>query len=143
MTADHTARLRVTTTNEGTERRLSVGAEQYSIFNRDKGFSTPEGLHLHDPATSFERTGDRWTRVNTEHIGFDAYGCVPTSYNGSESLTSEYLVWDGPLRDGYMTPGTYRFEVPVTIYGPDGGFGDEPQAEFRWGFNLTVENPNT
>ena len=58
-----------------------------------------------------------------------------------ESLTTEYLVWSDSCVDAYMAPRTYRWEVPVAIYGVDEDGTDEPSTEFDWGLSLRVEKP--
>lgn len=104
--------------------------------------SEPPGLWLHGPQSTegIERDGDRWTadRPADESRLFNLTGCPLFEYERNESVVNEYVVWDDYRTEGYMQPGTYRFEVPVAIYGPNDDLGGEPEAEFTLGFDLTV-----
>lgn len=144
VTPDHTARLRVTTTNEGERRRLSVSEGRCNLFNRSGGASETPGLWLHRPKSRewIEREGDRWTRNRDadEPRGYLMYGCGARSYDSGESVASDYLVWDDYREEGYMEPGTYRFGEDVLVRSADETpSADTKLAEFVWGFDLRVE----
>jgi hypothetical protein len=149
ITASHTAKLRVTTTNEGEKRRISIGTGACTLFNRSRGASEQPGLFLHSPGSEewIERAGDRWTRdANpSQERAWAAVGCVPPVYAAGESVTNEYAVWDDYRVEGYLVPGTYRFEEPVRILPPSDSTTrtptQEPIAEFDWGFDLTLSDP--
>lgn len=52
ITESHTARIRITTTNEGSKRALPVASDGCELFNRAKrGSDEPPGLWLHNPAS--------------------------------------------------------------------------------------------
>jgi hypothetical protein len=158
VTDEHTAHLRLTATDETSrKRRIGIGTGKCNLFNREKGESEPSGLWLYRPeeVENLDRAGDRWTEdVDPNAVdAYAAYGCayVPTVHN--EPIINEYLVWDDYRVDGYMTPGTYRFETSIAVGGQGPGSnptstGDttttttEPASEFTWGFSLAVENPS-
>jgi len=141
--ATHSARLHVTTTNEGSKRKISIAEGKCGLFNRLSGLSETPGLILHRPSRTqwIDRAGSRWVRDRPadEVRVIATYGCVNRVYAAGESVVNRYLVWDDYQVDGYMTPGTYRFAEPVRIKQPDAGFEAEPTAEFTWGFSLAVE----
>lgn len=147
VTAAHTARLHVTTTNEGPKRKISIQEDDCSLFNRTGGRSENEGLWLHPPDSTeyIDRTGDRWTRDRNPKtpVAIPMYGCLAQPYSEGQSIMNEYLVWDYYRTEGYMAPGTYRFAEPVRVYGSDGDVSHttEPAVEFAWGFSLVVEKP--
>lgn len=145
VTAAHTTRLRVTTTNTGPKRKISIGEDKCSLFNRDGGLSEKPGLVLHSPDSTewIDRKGDRWVpdRSSDEPRAYAAYGCAGRLYPEGDSVVNEYLVWDDYQMRGYMTPGTYRFVEPVRIKRPNEGLDAELTAEFTWGFSLAVEKP--
>lgn len=148
VTSDRTARLRITTTNEGSRRAISIGNDGCELFNRSKGGSdAPPGLWLHDPGHTeyIERNGDRWVadRPADDPRGFDAYGCLRKTYAAGESLGNEYVVWDDYRFEGYMTPGTYRWEERVSVAESTDDFpADDELGSFTWGFSLRVEAPD-
>ena len=147
VTAEHTARLRVTTTNEGPKRKISIAEDKCSLFNRMGGLSEQPGLILHRPSSTqwIDRAGNRWVRnrPSDEPRVIAAYGCMNRVYLTGESVVNQYLVWDDYQVDGYLSPGTYRFAEPVQIKSPNAGFEAEPTAEFTWGFSLIVEKPQS
>lgn len=145
VTPASTARLRVTTTNEGDRRRLSVAPDQCALFNRGRGASERPGLWLHRPnkAEYVDRRGDRWVRNASadEPRAYLAYGCLNYLYETGESVSNEYLVWDDYQARGYMPPGSYRFAETVRVGPPDRERADETLAEFDWGFDVEVRRP--
>jgi hypothetical protein len=148
ITTDQPARLRITTTNLGERRLLSVSEERCGLFGRSRGKSRPQGLWLYRPeeAESLEREGTRWRRVTDDETGDCSHGsanfaCSPRPYDSGKSVTTEYVVWSDYCVDEYMTPGTYRWEVPVAIYDAETTGADEPTAEFDWGLSLRVQRP--
>lgn len=145
ITAAHTARLRVTTTNEGPARSLSVGPDMCSMFNRSRaGSDDPAGLWLHQPEDSqdADRKGERWVpdRPQSKPRSFATYGCLPRTYESAESISTEYAVWDDCRIEGYLQPGTYRWEEEIQIWDDtDAKDTDSPSATFTWGFSIAVE----
>jgi hypothetical protein len=146
-TDEHPALLRITTTNEGPERAISVGTDGCHLFNRsDAGSDDPPGLWLHRPenAADIDRAGNRWVRDRPadEPRAYLAYACMPTTYAAGESVTTEYEVWDDYQVAGYLEPGTYRWEQDVQIWDtPERRMTDTPSGTVTWGFSLTVERP--
>lgn len=144
VTDDHPARLRLTTTNEGPRRALSIHQHGCSLFNRDSGLSDdPPGLVLIHPGRIpyIERPENAWVRdlPPDEHVARQSYGCAQANYDAGGSRSNEYTVWDDYRTEGYFEPGTYRWEEDVTITEPRPA--DRPLAElgtFSWGFALTV-----
>lgn len=145
VTSDLAARLRITTTNEGARRAISIGDDGCELFNRSKGGSDePPGLWLHDPDRTehVDRKRDRWEADRPADASrvYDAYGCLRRTYEADESLGNEYVVWDDYRVEGYMTPGTYRWEERVSIAKTTDDFpGDDLLGSFTWGFTLRVE----
>ena len=148
VTDEETARVRITTTNEGPERRLSVGPDMCNILNRNRGASDdPRGLWLHeaDSTEYIERDGDRWVaeRADDEPRGYPAYGCGLREYDAGESVNTEYVLWDDYRVEGYLEPGTYRWEETVRVStNATTGTGEDSGESFAWGFSLRVEKPN-
>lgn len=146
ITAAHTARIRVTTTNEGPARSLSVGPDKCNLFNRDRaGSDDPAGLWLYQSEDSPDanRKGERWVldRSQSQHRSFATYGCLPRAYESAESVSTEYEVWDDYRIEGYLQPGTYRWEEEIQIWDDtDAKDTDSPSATFTWGFSISVEN---
>lgn len=150
VTAAQTAHLRVTVTDESSERRqISVGTGQCSLFNRSKGESEPSGLWLHSPNSTkhIDRAGDRWTadRDPDKPRAFLAYGC--TYFSTDEPISNEYLVWDDYQVENYMAPGTYRFATAITVGSvtttentTKTATESESESEFTftWGFDLAL-----
>lgn len=145
ITAAHTARIRVTTTNEGPARSLSVGPDMCNLFNRNRaGSDDPKGLWLHQPEDSpdAQRKGERWVldRPQSQPRAFATYGCLPRAYESAESVSTAYAVWDDYRIEGYLQPGTYRWEEEIQIWDDtDAKDTDSPSATFMWGFSMSVE----
>ena len=135
VTAGHTARLRITTTNEGSRRKISIAEGKCGPFNRLSGLSETPGLILHRPSRTqwIDRAGNRWLRDRPadEARVIATYGCVNRVYAAGESVVNRYHVWDDYQVDGYMTPGTYRSAEPVRIKPPDAGFEAERPPSSR------------
>ncbi len=154
ITDEHTARVEITTTNEGPKRALSVDTGDCAPFNRgERGSDDPPGLWLHDPnrAGGIDRDDPRWVRdaPADRNRGFDAYGCSLRVYEPGESVATEYVVWDDYRVDGYLDPGTYRWETDVEIYSMDAvevqtgstaRRDGDPDASVTWGFSLAIED---
>lgn len=152
VTPAHTAHLRITATNErSAQRRITIGNGQCSLFNRNKGESEPSGLWLHRPNSTkqIDRKSNRWTadRDPTEPRAFLGYGCTYPPTTNDEPIVNEYLVWDDYQVDGYMTAGTYRFATSITVGGQSPvrstPTATDSESTFVWGFDLSVENPDT
>lgn len=145
ITLDHTARLRLTTTNTGQRRALSVGAGRCGLLNRNRGVSDdPTGLVLYRPgkAEHFDRRPGRWERdlPQDRAHGYNGYACQPVTYESGESLSNEYLLFDDYRTAEYLQPDTYHWVVPVEIYDdPNADPGAPPDTRFSWGFTLAVE----
>jgi len=148
ITADHAAQIRVTTTNNGPKRALSIGTDGCDLFNRSRGASDePEGLWLYRPewTNHLTRKEGKWVldRPSDQPQAYQAYGCAPTVYDSGESRSTEYVVWDDYRVDGYLEPGTYRWEEDVQIWEDASAEpGDSQSATAMWGFSLTVKKPN-
>lgn len=145
ITDTQPARLRITTTNEGPERKVSIGDDRCGLLNRDGGGSDePVGLWLYRPerARHIKREADRWVRDASpdQHHPWGMFGCRARLYEPSESVSNEYVLWDDYQVDGYLTPGTYRWEEDVEIW--DGPSTDHDSTTITWGFTLAVEKPD-
>jgi hypothetical protein len=148
VTGAETARLRITTTNTGSPRSISVAEDMCSLLNRSKGGSdSPAGLWLQPPDSTkhIDREGDRWEadRSPDEHRAYAAYGCTNKEYAAGESVRNEYVLWSDFQAEGYMDPGTYRWEEAVSVSDPDGATptGTADGNTFSWGFSLSVREP--
>jgi len=144
------ARVRITTTNEGPKRAISIrGKVGCVLFNRENGGSDePPGLWLHEPtyANNINREDNQWVRASSDRPrGFPLHGCRPKTYEAGESLSNEYVVWHDYRVDGYLDPGTYRWEEDVSIW--EGEYdahedSSKNSVTTTWGFSLTVEQPD-
>lgn len=145
ITADHTARLRVTTTNNGPKRAFSIGTGGCDLFNRSRAASDePAGLWLYrsDSTNNLTRKENKWVRdlPSDQQRDYPEYGCSPTVYDRGQSRSTEYVVWDDYRVEGYLEPDAYRWEEDVQIWeDASADFGDSPSATVTWGFTLTVE----
>lgn len=144
ITDTRTALVRITTSNEGPERALSVGETRCSLFNRsDNGSDEPAGLWLHRiNSDKPQREDDKWVadKPDSDARGFHMYLCSPRSYEPGESVTTVYQVWDDYRTDGYLTPGRYRWKQEVEVWeDSDVNKKDEPITSFAWSFTLRVE----
>jgi hypothetical protein len=145
ITADHTARLRISTTNNGPERAISLGTGQHCHpFNRTLSVSDPAGLMLQH--SGINRTNDRkenrWELdlPPDESPAYRMYGCPPRVYAVDESVNDEYGIWHDYRADGYLNPGRYRWERAVQVWDGPVTDGVEPTSELSWGFSLTIED---
>jgi len=142
ITDSGTARLRVTTTNEGPQRVLSVGTGSCAILNRGDCLSDPPGIRLYrtEHADSISRDGERWIpKPANRGRGFPNFACAATQYDSGDSVETEYEVWHDHREGGYLHPGTYRWEAIIRLE------GDDQQAEdptFTWGFSLSIAVPD-
>lgn len=160
FTENHPARVKVTITNTGLSRELSVGT-RCDIFNKENGGSDPAGLWLHTPGREkYDRKDDRWVadRSAEKPRGYSGAGCPKERFYPGESASAEYVVWDDYRVDGYLNPGEYRWEQ--TVYITDGAFLNsdsglqktppndaallsnkaypESGSSFSWGFSLSL-----
>ena len=145
VTSGRTARLRMTATDETSrERIVGVGTGDCNPFDRSSGRSKPHGLWLLTPDSANRDSGRKWT---TERDGFPAYGCAFSPSIHNRPIVNEYEVWDDGAVDGYMTPDTYRFGTSITIGRSSSDMhtttGTPQPASLDWGFDLTVENPDS
>lgn len=140
----HTARLRLTISNEGPKRSLSIGEPKCDLLNRLKARSDPPGLWLHPPGRAPERDGNRWVAPYSpdRDRGFGDYGCQARDYAKGESLRNEYLLWDDYQHQGYLEPGSYRWEVAeIEIMEPLPHSGSsDTLATFSWGFSVELKS---
>lgn len=146
ISSSQTARIRVTTANRGGKRALSVGsAPPCDIFNRsDGGSDDPPGLWLKPTGTtdSLGRLPGKWVRDRPQNKprGFPAVACGPKGYEQDESVTTEYGIWHDYRVDGYLEPGTYRWEREVIIWEDrEARETDTVSAAIHWGFSLSIE----
>ncbi|MFC6964964.1 hypothetical protein [Halocatena marina] len=142
------ATLRVSTTNEGPRRAISVGTDGCDLFNRDRGGSKePRGLWLYRVETmdAVDRKANKWVPAKSPEQPrvYPTYGCTPMEYEPRESVSTEYGVWDDYQVPGYLHPGTYRWEEKIQIWDNATATPGEPSsATIRWGFSLAVEKPD-
>ena len=143
ITHQHTARLQITVTNEGPKRAISIQNPECDLLDRHKAGSDPPGLWLHPPGRTppdqglAERDGNRWVAdfPTGQNRVFGDFRCGTRTYASDEELQNEYLVWDDYRIDGYLEPGTYRWEEPEIEITED----SEPVGTFSWRFSVTLE----
>ncbi|WP_178917155.1 hypothetical protein [Natronomonas gomsonensis] len=146
VTETHPAHVQITTTNEGPDRALSIGSGRCSLFNRsDGGSDDPAGLWLYRPeeAQDLDREPNRWEQDKSRFSdrSSPAYGCGAFKYSSGESMRTEYKVWNDYAEDGYIEPGTYRWEREIQMWdNPDAEGTEQPTTTFQWGFSLTVKD---
>jgi len=146
ITNSETAYLEITTTNQGSARSVSVGADSCRLFEGpDGGSDDPLGLWLYNPnyTDSLDHKKSRWSvdRPASETRNFSLAGCSPTRYGSGDSVSNKYAVWDDYRESGYLEPNTYRWEGEVSIWSslatePE----NDPTQSFNWGFSLLVES---
>ncbi|WP_436910279.1 hypothetical protein [Halosimplex marinum] len=144
-TADAPARFSVGLRNDGRDREIDVTDDtQCHLLNRGKGRSDPNGLRLYRAGDApADRAGDCWTRDRSprDSVGFDGYGCGRHAFESGSATATTYEVWDDYTVDGYLRPGTYRFDVSVALWtetaGREGETNSEPEA-VDWWFELSV-----
>lgn len=144
-TANAPVRVAVALTNDGSDREIDViDDRRCHVLNRGTGRSDPNGLWLYrvgDAPT--DRAGDCWTRdlPPRDSVGFDGYGCGRYPFESRETVATTYEVWDDYTIDGYLRPGTYRFDVSIALWtGPadgENGTTSEPTV-VDWWFELAV-----
>lgn len=139
-----TAEVRITTTNRGVERALSVSTDGCAILNRSDQGSSPEGLWLRrvSDGTRTERSGRRWVADDLPESpgGFGGYGCSRERYGSGDAVATDYAVFHDGRVDGYLTPGEYRFETEVRVWESGDSESSSP-ASFEWGFSLALDDP--
>jgi hypothetical protein len=140
ITDTHTARIRVTITNDGPAREISVSTGGCSLFNRWSQTSQPRGLWLGfaDEPQYVTKQGPQWVADPPEK-GFPDYGCAGRTYASGESVHNEYGIYHDGRVGGYLESGTYRFAEEFTI----SKSGEQNTGEsISYAFVLTLENPN-
>jgi hypothetical protein len=143
ITADATARLRVTLTNAEATRETDIADEEHChLFDRSRGGSDPSGLWLYrrqDAPT--DREGECWTQTESpaNTRTYVAVGCAKRTLAPGESVATTYELWDDYATDDYLPPGTYRFDaaIPVWTASDDGG-DDDPDRVLDWWLDLRV-----
>lgn len=145
VTDSGTARVRVTVTNEGPARGLSVSTDRCALFNRYSQSSTPRGVWLaaaDDPRYT-TRGGPRWVADPPENGAYPDYGCALRTYEPGESVHAEYALYHDGRTDGYLQPGTYRFardDVLLTP-GPSAEADADGSRTFGWAVSIHVADP--
>jgi len=142
ITGTQTARLRLTATNDGSPRAVSIGTGGCALFDRSARASAPTGLWLADGAREDDRDGNGWVAddLPTGPDGFGGYGCSPTALDAGDRVVNDYAVWDDGRVDGYLAPGTYRWDESVGVWtGPE---ADGPaDRSFDWHLALELSRP--
>ena len=143
VTAGHTARLRITTTNEGSRRKISIAEGKCGPFNRLSGLSETPGLILHRPSRTqwIDRAGNRWVRgspggrsARHRHVWLCKpslcgwrVGRQPIPRLGRLPGRRLHDAWNLPLRGASADQTARR------------GVRSRTTTEFTWGFSLAVE----
>lgn len=142
ITDAHTARIRITVTNEGPEREIAVSNGNCALFNRYSQSSRPRGVWLApaDAPGYVTESGPEWIAEPPEDGAFPDYGCAGRTYERGESVSVEYAVYDDERVGGYLPHGRYWFEREA-FFEPipaEAGVG----ASVSYGFVLEVANPD-
>lgn len=142
-TKNHPAQVQVSLTNEGQTRWIQVGP-RCPLFWKCSWASSLDGLLLtfsEEPRFVAE-SGPRWVINPPEDLTFGDAGCGRREYKNGESLRTEYTVYDDGRVDGYLEPGTYRFNDGFGLQ-PNGGSESETSGPVvvSWRFSLTIETP--
>lgn len=145
FTANHPAKLEITTTNTGEDRLQSIGADRCYLFNRSQGGSdTPSGLWLHNlnASESIDRKDGQWVADNpsTQPRDFLSYGCMMKEYGVGESVSKEYEIWDDYQVSGYLQPGTYRWEETIRFSREKATSSPDSTESFSWWFTLQLQH---
>ncbi|QLH79116.1 hypothetical protein HZS55_18255 [Halosimplex rubrum] len=145
-TAGAPARVAVALRNDGPDREIDVADDgRCHLLNRDAARSDPNGLWLYRANdTPTDRAGECWTRdlPPRDGVGFDGYGCGRYPFGSGETVATTYEVWDDYTVDGYLRPGTYRFDVSVALWtepAEEGGTNSDPTV-VDWWFELSVSD---
>lgn len=131
ITTDHTARLRVTLTNDGDD-PVEVESGRRKVFGAFYSEGDAPKLLLASFDWSLESVGETCWRPEGRVEPSDVVASYRLAAGERVSLDAE--VWDAPSNEGMcLQAGTYRFEHEYHL-GPDGS-----SSEFTWGFDLSVE----
>lgn len=122
ITDEHTARLRVTATNEGPPRWFSVRDSMCAILNRTDEMSDPEGVWLYrtEETRWLEREGKKWEHDGDpdEPRGYATYGCGTTLFESGDSVPPSTscgtTTWSTATSHPETTVGRCRFARGLT-----------------------------
>lgn len=144
-----TAEIRVSVRNTGPKRGISVvGGATCDLFDRDAARSDdPPGLWLFrsDRSRELDRKPGRWVQDYPQDRvrGFNGYGCGLKVYSPGETVAHDYEIWDDYRVDGYLLPGTYRWQEEIEIgeeFSEDEAYSyDDVDATVSWGFSISME----
>lgn len=142
ITAESPGVVQIAVTNDGPERRFGIGpGSRCGPFNREHGASSPPGLGLEIPGrpdythpfNSLIPPPDRWTYdVSPDrNRAFLSNECGGRTFEGGETATYRYQVWDDYQVSGYLEPESYTFRRNLAVGSATAG----------WGFDLAVTEP--
>lgn len=147
VTDSHTSRIRITLTNKGSARGISVHPTgRCALFHKQSQSSNPRGIWLAPVEGERYVAGPGWIADPPEDGSFPDYGCSLRAYESEESVDMEYEIHHDNRTSGYMDSGTYRFQE--TVFATPGQSNEEwdrdADASFTvpWGFSLSIKNPN-
>lgn len=136
------AQIEIVVENTGDREYIQIYSNeniQCQLFNKSE--AKPEntrGLWLYPAgdAKLLSRQGDKWVedRPQDESRQYAAYGCGIASYESGETFSQLYQVWHDYRADGYLNPGTYRWEDQVGV-----GNSERINNTFRWGFEIELK----
>jgi hypothetical protein len=138
------AEIEVVVENTGERKRISIynfdETLDCHLLNRyHAGPKNTKGLWLNTPdrAEHLSRNGNRWEqdRPQDDTRMWAAYGCGNAPYESGDTFTQTYQVWHDFRVDGYLNPGTYRWEQQVGVV-----YADQSDTVFRWGFTLELNS---
>lgn len=147
ITESHTAKIKLTITNHGPPRGISVSSTGgCALFHKSSLSSKPRGIWLSPVGETTYVSETDWIADPPEGGSYPDYGCGLWEFDSGESVQNEYKLYHDGRTSGYLNPGTYRFEE--TIFATPGESHEEwdrdAEAAFTvpWGVSVSLKNPN-
>ena len=132
VTAEHTATLRVTFTNEGDSDSMDVAGvrDDMPVIAEDFTYSAPQEYLLVPPRYGQpDRKETCWEVPHEAAFNGSTAGGEPLRLSSGESVNQEYLLWDRKPDTSCMPTGDYHF-------GSEWANEGEP---FKWMLTLSIQ----
>lgn len=142
VTDDHTARLRISVTNEGPEREFVAGGDHYcGLFYKDHQLSEPRGLWLGAVGSPgpISQAGPRWVASPPDNERFGDQGCPSEPLATGKTVMETYDLYDDDRIGDYLDQGTYWFESSHLV--PASNDEEIEHGPPVYAFAVSVENP--
>jgi len=134
VTAEHTATLRLTFTNEGDSESMNVAGvrDDMPVIAEDFTYSAPQEYLLVPPRYAQpDRKESCWKVPHEGAFNGSNAGGDPLRLSPGESVSQEYLLWDRKPNTSCMPTGDYHF-------GSEWANEGEP---FKWMITLSIQEP--